>query len=235
MCSCWSRAGGAAARPRPFDFYRLNFYHGSMWYIVGLGNPGKEHVHSRHNAGWMMLDSMVTRFGLPTPIDNRAYSGRVATGTVADQPVTVLYPNTFMNASGSAVKKLVPRGATDTLIVLYDDIDLPLGTVKISLDRGDGGHNGIKSIHEALATKAFIRIRIGIARKNIFGLLKRPKGEALAKFVLNDFTKDEQMELARLAARVGAALETIITDGVAVAMQHYNAPQTEADVVNSIK
>lgn len=131
-----------------------------------------------------------------------------------------------MNHSGTAVAKLVPTNAVDKLIVLYDDIDLPLGSVKVSFGRGDGGHNGIKSIITSLHTKDFIRVRIGIARATVWpwetGDVRRPKGSSLATYVLGTFSKKEVTIVAELAHWLPDVVKTIVCDGREIAMQNYN-------------
>jgi PTH1 family peptidyl-tRNA hydrolase len=193
-----------------------------MYYIVGLGNPGKNYEHTRHNVGWMVLDYMIDTLGLPTPVTSSKYAGRISEGVLNSEEVTLLYPDTFMNKSGSAVKKLVPKGEEKQLIVVYDDVDLPVGAIKISQGKGSGGHNGISSIVSSLGTKNFIRVRVGVAGKSLFGQTKRPKGDRLVKHVLGDFKKREQKALEEVLSKVGAAVQVVVTEGVEKAMNQYN-------------
>src|SRR5690606_4374873 len=137
-----------------------------MYYIVGLGNPGKEYEHTRHNVGFFLLEIFAQEAGLPSFHESNAQSGYVSQGVFEGEEVTLLMPTTFMNASGSAVAKLVPAGSSDKLVVVYDDIDLPVGELRVSFGRGDGGHNGVKSIIEKLGTKDFVRIRIGVGKRS---------------------------------------------------------------------
>ncbi len=194
-----------------------------MYYIVGLGNPGKEHKNTRHNIGFTALEKFVEEIKLSSLYESNTQSGFVSEGVIEGQNVTVLLPTTFMNASGSAVAKLVPQSEAEKLIVVYDDIDLSLGQLKISFDRGDGGHNGVRSIIEKLGTTKFTRIRIGIGQKSIWtGKLKRPKGEALASYVLGHFSAKEEKELSEVQERVHEALIVFITKGREVAMNTFN-------------
>jgi peptidyl-tRNA hydrolase, PTH1 family len=197
-----------------------------MYYIVGLGNPGEKYKNTRHNTGWLLLDACIDALGLPTPHQSSKLSGRVSEGVVEGTEVTCLYPDTFMNHSGTAVAKLVPQNEAAQLIVLYDDIDLPFGEVKVSFGRGDGGHNGIKSIASSLGTKDFVRVRIGIASATVWpwesGAVRRPKGDALASYVLGTLTKKEAAVVADMATWVPNLVATIIRDGKEVAMQEYN-------------
>jgi len=194
-----------------------------MYYIVGLGNPGEQYAATRHNAGWQALDAWVQKTGIPTPHDSAAYAGRVSEGCVAGTDVTVLYPSTFMNHSGSAVAKLVPPEEAAQLIVVYDDVAIPFGSAKVSVGGGAGGHNGIKSITAALGTPAYIRVRIGIAPTSFWtGAPKRPSGSKLPAFVLQPFTAAEQRQLPTVYETVGDILDTIVAKGVTTAMNRYN-------------
>jgi PTH1 family peptidyl-tRNA hydrolase len=195
-----------------------------MYYVVALGNPGEEHVKNRHNVGFMALDFIVAKLGLPTPNKSSQYAGLFSEGVVETQDVVFLYPDTFMNHSGTAVKKLVPKNEISNLVVLYDDVALPLGEVRVSFDRGDGGHNGIKSIIGALGSKGFIRVRIGIAQASFWTKkTKALSGEALPKFVLSNFNGRELTKLnEEVFPKVKEILTTICRDGYAKAMNVYN-------------
>ena len=167
-----------------------------MYYIVALGNPGKEYEQTRHNVGFKALDFIVESFDLPKPNKTSQFKGRFSEGVIGGEKVSILYPETFMNHSGEAVIKLVPREDVSKLIILYDDIALPFGDVKISFDRGDGGHNGIKSIIKSLNSREFIRVRIGIAPTSFWtGKVKALTGDGLSRFVLSKFSFSEQSSL----------------------------------------
>jgi len=193
-----------------------------MYYIVGLGNPGEKYAHTRHNVGFMVLDALTRDVQLPTAVTSSKYAGRVSEGVVDGTEVLLLYPDTFMNNSGSAVRKLVPPREIAQLIVIYDDVDLPIGTVKVATGKGSGGHNGIASIINSLGSKDFIRVRVGIAGKTLFGKTKRPTGDRLADHVLGDFKKREQGSLDTSVSAAVAAIKRIVTDGVVAAMNMYN-------------
>jgi len=165
---------------------------------------------------------LVDQCGLPEPFSSSKYAGRISKAVLEGQEVTLLYPDTFMNKSGSAVKKLVPKGHEDQLVVVYDDVDLPVGEIKISQGKGSGGHNGISSIVSSLGSKDFIRIRVGIAGKSLFGHTKRPKGDRLSKHVLGDFKKREHKALEEVMPGASEAVRMILTDGVQKAMNQYN-------------
>jgi PTH1 family peptidyl-tRNA hydrolase len=194
-----------------------------MFNFVGLGNPGEQYKNSRHNVGWHVLSEFITNNGFPALVSSRKYSGEISEGVLSGEPVTILFPNTYMNKSGSAVTKLVRnKEAAAELVVVYDDVDLPIGEIKISYGKGSGGHNGVQSIIDALGTKDFIRIRVGIASRGFFGGVKRPTGAALPRHVLGDFKRGESDKIKKTASLVEAALTTIVTDGVAAAMNIYN-------------
>ena len=194
-----------------------------MFYIVGLGNPGEEYENTRHNVGFLLTHLITESLGVFSCHESSSQSGFVCTGSIGNESISILLPHTFMNASGSAVVKFVAKGDEHKLIVIYDDIDLPLGSIRISFGRGDGGHNGIKSIIAKLGTSDFIRIRIGIAKKTLFtGKTIRPKGEKLASFVLAKFSTSERKQLEELGKKVSEAVVTIIEKGREDAMNKYN-------------
>lgn len=197
-----------------------------MYYLVGLGNAGAQYAVTRHNVGWLVLDTVCARHDIPAAILQKGVSGRVSAGTIAGISVGVLYPETMMNNSGTAVRKFVPPTELKNLVVLYDDIDLPLGEVRVSFGRGDGGHNGIKSIIEKTGSRDFVRVRIGIGKVGFWpwqkGMMVRPKGERLPKYVLGKFTKTEMGEVEKVSASVDEVVAVIVTQGHAAAMNKFN-------------
>lgn len=174
-----------------------------MYIVVGLGNPGKEYEHTRHNAG-----RMVTQM-----LKEKTLEG-----------VKVITPDTYMNDTGRFVRKFVRNESeAEQLVVISDDIDSPLGSLKIVFDRGSGGHRGLESIEEHLGTKKFIKVKIGILPKNIFGKPKKPKGEEkVQKFILSDFKHAEMEELKPVYTRAVDAIETIAREGLAAAQNKFN-------------
>lgn len=194
-----------------------------MYYIVGLGNPGREHAGTRHNVGFAVLEHFVEAKGLSSLHESRAHSGRVSVSEYEGAPITLLLPSTFMNASGSAVAKVVPREESQRLLVVYDDIDLPLGELKVSFGRGAGGHNGVSSIIDSLGTKDFVRVRIGIGKKSLFsGTLKRPKGKALSDYVLGRFSSKEEKVLQSVYDAIPKMVKLFVTEGREKLMQEFN-------------
>lgn len=195
-----------------------------MYTIVGLGNPGKQYANTRHNAGRIVLGDFLATHGFPGMVRSSQFGGEISEGMVEGTDVRVLFPGTYMNVSGTSVKKVV---AADTppeqLIVVYDDLDLPLGTLRISKGRGAGGHNGIDSIITEIGSKDFVRVRIGIAPVSFFGKLKKPQGSArVSRFVLGTLSGREEKKLAALEKTVTEALTTVITRDAHIAMNTYN-------------
>jgi len=190
-----------------------------MYYLVPLGNPGEKYETTRHNVGWRALDYCIQAWRLPEVIESRTASGRVTDGVVDTTEVKILYPDTYMNNSGSAVVKFVPASAINQLIVIHDDIDLPFGEIKLVQGRGGGGNNGVSSIIQKLGSKDFIRVRIGIAPKSFWtGKTKRPAGGGpLERFVLKSFSKAESKELDFVYEKVKTAIEIIVTEGLEAA------------------
>lgn len=194
-----------------------------MHYIVGLGNPGEEYAQTRHNAGEMILRYFVEDAKLPSLHDSAAHSGAWSEGTLDGNDVACLFPHTFMNHSGAAVAKMVPKEEIDKLLVIYDDVDLPIGTMKVSFDRGAGGHNGVRSIAESLGSQAFARLRIGVAKRQLLtGRAKRPSAAALADYVLGAFTKKESETLMELRSRTYEAICSFIEEGTERMMNKFN-------------
>lgn len=195
----------------------------SMNYIVGLGNFGSEYEMTRHNVGFMTLDYLVSNFNLPKPVRTPQYLGSLTKGVLYGEEIMLLYPETFMNHSGSAVKKLVPSRESSRLIVLYDDVALPFGELKISFDRGDGGHNGIKSIISALGTKEFVRVRIGVGPTSFWtGKIRALKGKEMSDFVLGKFNSRERVKLEEVFVAACGVVEMIVREGYVKAMNKYN-------------
>ncbi len=181
--------------------------------VVGLGNPGKAYSQHRHNVGFMCIDLLARRHGLtfkkhPSP-------SLIAEGTMAGHSVAMVKPQTFMNLSGSAVAQLMHHYHLDTtrLLVLYDDLDLPLGRIRIRASGSSGGHRGVQSIIDSLGSTHFPRVRIGIGRD--------PKVDP-AEYVLTPF-RPEELPLLRKALETAAdAVETILSLGLDAAMNRFN-------------
>lgn len=194
------------------------------WVIVGLGNPGEEYEHTRHNTGRVAVAQFVKSKKIDEwKIDQKA-KALVARGMIERNLAVFVLPETYMNKSGSALMKFVKSmKAAENLVVVYDDLDLPLGVMKISYDRGSGGHKGIESIMRAVKTKRFWRIRIGVSPSTAGGELRKPHGDkAVNDFILGIFKPHEFAQLKTVFKRVEHALETIILEGPMRAMNQFN-------------
>lgn len=175
-----------------------------MFTLIPLGNPGSKYARTRHNVA------------------------RVVTSLIKDEimkisSLEIMIPSTFMNESGKAVLEYLKYHEGRDIIVMYDDKDLPYGTFRISYDRGDGGHNGVKSIIEALQKKDFIRIRVGIAPPEVNGVeIKAPHGEAVQGYVMGIISEKEEEMLRTVATRVLGSVQSITKNGYQKAMEVYN-------------
>ena len=192
--------------------------------VVGLGNPGDEYAGTRHNAGRVILEALAQKNDFSDWYEDKKTRGLWSTGKLGKTKVQLVEPNNFMNNSGGSVKPLIKvKKDLESLVVIYDDLDLPIGRVKISFDRGDGGHNGLKDIISVLKSREFVRIRIGVSPETPGGKLKKPKGEqAVIDFLMKDFKDAEMTELKKIAKKIGEALECFATDGKDKMMSLYN-------------
>lgn len=195
-----------------------------MFIIAGLGNPDQEYVGTRHNTGRIMLESFRVRHNLTEWESDKKSKSLISKGEVDGEKVLLVEPETYMNKSGSGVAYFVKsKKATEKLIVIYDDLDLPIGSIKVSFNKSSGGHRGLQSIISALKTEAFLRIRVGISPVTAGGKLKKPKGEdAVSKHILGVFKKPEQEILKKVSKRVSDALDVLIKDGREKAMGEFN-------------
>lgn len=194
------------------------------WVVVGLGNPGEEYSRTRHNAGRMAVEHLAKAIDLSDWKEDAKKKYTIARGTLGKELVVALLPDTYMNKSGSAVVPFVKSvKAAEKLIVAYDDLDLPLGTVKLSFDRGSGGHKGLESIMRAVKTKKFARVRIGVSPSTASGKIRKPSGEKdVLKFILEKFKTSEEAELKRIFKRTDEAMTAIIERGPLMAMNEFN-------------
>lgn len=190
---------------------------GDFTLIVGLGNPGREYAGNRHNVGFHIADRVVAAQQLS--FSKVQHQAMIALGRLRDHRVVIAKPQTYMNDSGRAVSALlnfykIPR---ERLIVIFDDLDLPFGTLRLRSDGGAGGHNGMRSIIGQLGTNQFARLRVGIGR---------PPGRMdPAAFVLQDFNRDEVLELPGVLDRAVKAVETFVVDNITTAMNQFNSSQ----------
>jgi PTH1 family peptidyl-tRNA hydrolase len=182
--------------------------------IVGLGNSGRKYAANRHNVGFRCLDQLAARHHLV--LDKRQKKARVAIGDIKGQRVVLAQPQTFMNESGRAAVPLARFYAVEParMFVVYDDLDLPLGMLRLRPEGGSGGHKGMRSIIEQLGEQRFPRLRIGIGR---------PPGQMdPAAYVLQDFSAGEEPLLEETLGRAVAAIETWLDEGIEAAMNCHN-------------
>ena len=193
-----------------------------MYIIVGLGNPSPDYAGTRHNVGFEVVTILADRFDISTDfIKHKAVCGK---GMIEGNKVIIAKPQTFMNLSGESVRELVSYykiDVTSELIVVYDDVDLPPGKIRIRKAGSAGGHNGMKNIISHLGTEEFIRIRVGVGEK--------PKGYDLADYVLGHFKTDEKDVMDTAFIDAANAVVAILNDGIDAAMNRYNRTKKEDD------
>ena len=172
-------------------------------FVVALGNPGPEYENTRHNVGRMAL---------------------AVWQKVGESKATVIIPDEMMNNSGKALKPFIKsQKEVERMVVIHDDLDLPLGSFKISFNRGAGGHRGVESVIKAVKSEAFTRLRIGICPTTPSGKLKKPTGdEAVVKFILGKFKPAELAELKKVFKKVREAIAIIANEGKEKAMGEFN-------------
>ncbi len=187
---------------------------GKLTIIVGLGNPGKKYEKTRHNVGFCTIDYLSARYGIK--VDRLKHKALVGEGVINDERVLLVKPQTFMNLSGESIREIAEwyRLPLGKLIVIYDDVDLPVGTIRIRPKGSSGTHNGMKSVIYQLQSDEFPRIRIGIG--------KAPEGWDLADFVLSRFGGEEEADIANSIQRAAEAAAMIAQSGVEAAMNQYN-------------
>lgn len=184
------------------------------WLVVGLGNPGPTYAATRHNAGFFVLDLLALRVGGSF----RSHKSRcdILEGRLAGQSTVLAKPRSFMNESGGPVggaAKFFKIGV-ENVVVVHDELDLPLGTVRVKRGGGEGGHNGLRSISSALGTKDYIRVRVGIDRP--------PGRQDPADYVLKPFGTAERKEIDFIIDRAADAVEAVLRDGLLAAQNTFN-------------
>ncbi len=194
------------------------------WVVIGLGNPGTEYENTRHNAGRMAVQHFAKKLGASAWKEHKSSDSLTTGATVGKNLLALVLPDTFMNKSGAAAAKFVKSvRAAEKMIVVYDDLDLAIGKIKISFNRGSGGHKGVESIMRAVRTKKFTRIRIGVSPSTPGGTLKKPEaGEDVNAFILNKFKESEMSELKKVFKSVSEAIEIIVQENPLIAMNKFN-------------
>lgn len=195
-----------------------------MHYVLGLGNPGEEYKNTRHNIGRIVLDLFVKKKGVSEWTTDKKLKALVSEGKVDKEKILLIEPETFMNKSGLSVQSLITnKKKAEHLIVIHDDLDLPLGKFKISYNKSSGGHRGVESIIKAIKTQEFVRLRVGISPSTASGKLKKPQGEReVGDFIIGEFKKSELETLKKVSKKSSEALEMIIIHGKEKAMGEFN-------------
>ncbi len=192
-----------------------------MKLIVGLGNPGLGYANNRHNLGFMCLNHFARLHSIK--FDKKQGKARIGLGKVDNLEVLMARPQTYMNESGRAVSALVNRYniSLDDLIVIHDDLDLPLGKIRIRRGGGSAGHKGIGSIVATLGSPDFIRLRVGIGHPIVEDSNETNDTDIMA-YVLSDFTAEEKQTIAQAIPRASEAILCLLTEGLTPAMNKYN-------------
>ena len=188
--------------------------------ITGLGNPGREYEETRHNIGFQCIDTLAKHHGLSFDPGKKS-KARIADGTIAGKRVLLAKPQTFMNLSGSSIQGLADfyKIPPERIMIIFDDLDIPPGTLRIRPKGGSGGHKGMTDIIQKLGSQDFPRIRFGIGR---------PPGKMNpAAYVLRRFDADEQPVIEQTVSRVVNAIEAWLTEGINTAMNRYNGTTEE--------
>ena len=190
-----------------------------MFLIVGLGNPGREYAATRHNIGFDAITYLSYEYQIP--LKSKEGKALVGKGMIAGQKVMLAQPQTYMNNSGESVRALADfyKLEPEDIIIVYDDISLDVGQIRVRPKGSAGGHNGIKSIISHLGTQEFPRVKVGVGAK--------PEGGDLVKHVLGRFSKEEDGMFRDVFALADLAVSTILTDGVEAAMNQVNGRKVE--------
>jgi peptidyl-tRNA hydrolase, PTH1 family len=184
------------------------------WLVVGLGNPGPQYAGNRHNAGYMVADLLAARIGSGFRRDRSR--SQAATGRLCGVPIVIAKPMSFMNVSGPPVAALAAfyKIPPARIVIVHDELDLPLGTIRLKLGGGDGGHNGLRSVTKALSAREYYRVRIGIGRP--------PGRQDPADYVLRDFGTAERKEVPLVLERAADAVEALVRLGLAAAQNEFH-------------
>lgn len=194
--------------------------------IVGLGNPGKEYEKTRHNAGRMLVEMLAKKEGFPEFTLRKAggVPAMVTEGKIGKEKATLVLPEVYMNTSGKSVKTFVKsKKAAEDLLVVRDDIDLPLGVLKMTYGRGAGGHHGVESVMRAVGTKDFAQLKIGVSKAGKKNQAKKPgSDDAVVKLVIGKFAPAEEATLKKVLKKGVEAASLFVTDGVEPATMFAN-------------
>lgn len=191
-----------------------------MKLIVGLGNPGKTYARNRHNVGFQCLDHFAKLHSIR--FDRRQCQAKVGIGQVKGEKLLLAKPQTFMNLSGNSVGSLVQKHniPLSDLLIIYDDLDLPLGKIRLRHSGSSGGHKGMNSVISALGSEEFPRVRVGIGRPQTEG--KPLSEDVIVNYVLSDFSPQEEELIKPVIVRVSEAIDCFLAEGIVAAMNKFN-------------
>ena len=190
-----------------------------MYLIAGLGNPSKTYEGTRHNVGFAMIDAIADAFQID--VTTKKHKAIVGRGVIEGMKVILAKPQTYMNLSGESIREIADFYKIDpeNMIIIYDDVSLDVGRLRIRKKGSAGGHNGIKNIIAHLGTDVFPRIKVGIGEK--------PQGWDLADYVLSKYSKEEQQALREASDDVSGAVKLMVMDNIDAAMNQYNAKKRD--------
>ncbi len=193
-----------------------------MKLIVGLGNPGRDYANNRHNVGFICLSHFAMTQGIQ--FDKKQGKARIGTGEVAGNKVVLAKPQTYMNLSGESVSRLIKKFDINLndLLVIHDDLDLPLGKIRIRHGVRWTTHKGVRSIRDELGSGDFSLLRVGIGRPVKNEDITKSSDDEIITYVLGDFTPDEKQTIAQVIPKVSEAILCLLTEGLTVAMNKYN-------------
>ena len=195
-----------------------------MFYLIGLGNPGDEYKNTRHNIGREFVEFFCKKNDFNDFSFDKKSNSLITKGKIGKEIVTAILPETFMNNSGKAVSYFVKsKKQAENILVLHDDLDMSIGNYKIQFNRGSGGNKGVESIHKALKTEAYPRLKIGVSPATPKGKIKKPEhGEKVIKHVLGKFSSKELEQIKKIRTKILNAVEANIKEGYLFAMNNFN-------------
>lgn len=200
-----------------------------MKLVIGLGNPGQNYAKNRHNVGFMTIDFISKQYQIPLIL--KAARATMGMGKISGYDVILAKPKTYVNNSGIAVKTLMQMNKLNSkdIIVIHDDMDIPLGQMRIRTRGSSGGHKGIQSIIEEIETTEFIRIKIGIGRPPNYSVENKKSDIDVISYVLSDFSPEEEAIINKMIRITSRALESILRFGTITAMNKYNRADLNLD------
>ena len=191
--------------------------------LVGLGNPGRQYLQTRHNAGFLVIDRIANEVNIE--LDTKGFRSFYGKGSINNQPVILVKPQTFMNLSGEAAAPIINyyRVPLNQVLIIYDDLDLQLGMIRIRLSGSAGGHNGLTSVLSSIGSQNVPRLRVGIGR---------PNSETVVDYVLTAFTGQQMETFKASILKAAEAAISFVTEGPQYAMNHFNRNLTNNDKSN---